>query len=190
MLTLPFRNLAAARNNYLNMAASKEYNKVDLRKQELLALATKIEGLEAQLSRQNTALATSGGGDGGTNASSGFDRNLIPGTSIELWRVSKQGVSIAIDGKTYWWCEKHVDPAGRWNGVYATHKPENHGAVVARRCGKREKRREDSDNKDDKPAGGNLVITQQLKEVLCSKHMVSDADADKICNDICSQPKE
>ena len=31
------------------MVASKEYNKVDLRKQELLVLTTKIEGMEAQL---------------------------------------------------------------------------------------------------------------------------------------------
>ena len=44
----------AARNKYLNMVASKEYNKVDVRKQELLALTTKIAGLEVQL-RQNTA---------------------------------------------------------------------------------------------------------------------------------------
>ena len=114
ILTLPFsRFVAAAHNKYLNMVASKEYNKVDLRKQELLALATKIEGLEAQLSRQNTALATSGGDGGGTNAASGLNRNLITGTSIVRWRVTKQGVSITIDGKTYWWCEKHVDPADR-----------------------------------------------------------------------------
>ena len=134
-----------------------------------MALATKTEGPEAQLGRQNTALATSGGGDGGTNASSGFDRNLIPGTSIERRRVTKQGAPITIDGKTYWWCEKHIDPAGHWNGMYTTHKPEDHDAVVARRRGKRKKHRQDSDNKDDKPAGGNLVISQWLKEVLCSK---------------------
>ena len=74
--------------------------------------------------------------------------------------------------------------------MYAAHKPADHDAVVARRCGKPEKRRQDSDNKDGQPAGGNLVISQRLKEVLCSKLMVSDTEADKICNDICSRPKE
>ena len=70
------------------------------------------------------------------------------------------------------------------------HKPVDHNAVVDRRRDKREKCRQDSDNKDGQPAGGNLVISQRLNEVLCSKLMVSDADADKICNDICSQQKE
>ena len=69
MLTLLFF-VAAARNKYLNVVAPKEYNKVDLQKQELLTLTTKIEGLEALL-RQNTALATSSGG--GTNAACGLD---------------------------------------------------------------------------------------------------------------------
>ena len=68
--------------------------------------------------------------------------------------------------------------------MYTTHKPEDHDAVVARRRGKREKRRQDSDNKDGQPAGGNLVISQRLNEVLCSKLMVSNADANEICNDI------
>ena len=181
--------MAVTRNKYLNMVTSKEYNKVDSRKQELLALTAKIEGLEAQL-RQNTALATSGGDGGGTNAASRLDRSMIPGTSVECWCSTKQGASITIDDKAYWWCEKNVDPAGCWNGIYATHKPADHDAVVARRRGKREKRRQDSDNKDGQPAGGNLVISQRLKEVLCSKLMVNDADADKICNDICSRPKE
>ena len=48
--------VSAARNKYLNMVASEEYNNVDLRKQALFALTMKIEGLEAQL-RQNTALS-------------------------------------------------------------------------------------------------------------------------------------
>ena len=127
MLTLLFF-VAAARNKYLNVVAPKEYNKVDLQKQELLTLTTKIEGLEAQL-RQNTALATSSGGGGGTNAASGLDRSKIAGTSVERWRVTKQGVSSIVDGKTYWWCKKHIEPAGRWNGMYVTHKPGDHDAV-------------------------------------------------------------
>ena len=73
---------ACNNNKSLNMVASKECNKVDSRKQELLTLTTKIEGLEAQL-RQITALATSGGGGGGTNAASGLDRSMIPGTFVE-----------------------------------------------------------------------------------------------------------
>ena len=96
-----------------------------MRKQELLALTTKIEGLETQL-RQNTALATFGGDGGGTNTLSGIDRSEFEGTSVERWRVTKRGASITVDDKTYWWCEKHVDPAGRWNEMYVAHKPGDH----------------------------------------------------------------
>ena len=158
-----------------------------------MALTTKIAGLEAQL-RQNTALAISGGGGGGTNATPGLDRRRLEGTQIKRWRIVKQGASIVVDGKTYWWCEHHVDPGGRWSGMYVAHKPEDHDAVVARRRAgrtKREKRRETAGDGGGTPAGDSLVISQKLKEVLCSRLMVSDEDADKICNDIiCSQPKE
>ena len=77
--------------------------------------------------------------------------------------------------------------------MYVAHKPEDHDTVVTRRRAgraKREKRRKNPRDNNGKPAGNNLVISQKLKEVLSSKLMVSDGDADKICNDICSQPKE
>ena len=118
----------AARNKYLNMVASKEYNKVDLRKQELLALTTKIESLEAQL-RQNTALAMSGGGGSGTNVVFGLDRSEFEGTSVQRWPVTKRCALITVDGKMYWWCDKHVDPAGRWNGIeWNVHRAQARGS--------------------------------------------------------------
>ena len=77
--------------------------------------------------------------------------------------------------------------------MHVAHKPEDHDAVVARRRAgraKQERRPESSGDDGGTSAGNNLVISQKLKEVLCSKLMASDEDADKICNDICSQPKE
>ena len=74
--------------------------------------------------------------------------------------------------------------------MYATHKPEDHDTVVTRCRTKLEKRYKDPDNKDNTPAGGNLVIRQRFKEVLCSKLMVSNGKTNEIFNDICSQPKE
>ena len=96
------------------MVAAKEYNKLDSRKQELMMLRTTIEFLETQLDEQKTVLATSDGGGGGTNAASGIDLNTIPSTPVQHWRVTKQGASICSShGKTHWWCEQHVNPAGR-----------------------------------------------------------------------------
>ena len=39
-------------------------------------------------------------------------------------------------------------------------------------------------------SSNKLVIKEKLKEVLCSKLMVSDADADKLYDDICGQRKD
>ena len=88
------------------MVTTKEYNTLDSRKQELMTLKTKIEILETQLNKQKTVLATSGDGVRDTNAASGFDRTAIPGTSVQRWRITTQGVLIVVDGKTYWWCEQ------------------------------------------------------------------------------------
>ena len=105
---LPFSSLCLllATSTYLNMVTTKEYNTLDSRKQELMTLKTKIEILETQLNKQKTVLATSGDGVRDTNAASGFDRTAIPGTSVQRWRITTQGVLIVVDGKTYWWCEQ------------------------------------------------------------------------------------
>ena len=39
------------------------------------------------------------------------------------------------------------------------------------------------------PSSQRLVVSQNLREVLCSRLMVGDEDADEICADICSQVK-
>ena len=39
-------------------------------------------------------------------------------------------------------------------------------------------------------ASQRLVVSQRLKEVLCSRLIIGDDDADEICADICSQVKD
>ena len=95
-----------------------------------------------------------------------------------------------MDGKTYWWCEQHYDNVTppRWSGLYVTHKPEDHDQKMAFRRSQKQKRNAGaSGGNTNGNNSSNLVISQKLKEVLCSKLMVSDADADGICNDICGQ---
>ena len=91
--------------------------------------------------------------------------------------------------------------------MYVRHKPEQHDAVVARNKARREKRQlqhtiDGGGNAGDGAASAakktanatqasdKLVIKDKLKEVLCSRLMVTDGDADKLCNEICGQGKD
>ena len=74
--------------------------------------------------------------------------------------------------------------------MYVTHKPEDHDAIMAKRYRNREPAGQTGGAGGASSSGNNLVVSQKLKEVLCSKLMISDADADNICNDVCGQGKE
>ena len=109
---------------------------------------------------------------------------------IATWRTINKGpMSTAPDGKTVSWCPQHVHTQGLFNGAYNWHKPEYHdickAALNARRAAKK-----GSDNTTDAttPAAAQQgtqkpAISQRLKEVLCSKLMLSDTDAGDICKE-------
>ena len=40
---------------------------------------------------------------------------------------------MVVDGRTYYWCPHHVAKDGSYNGLYDTHKPEDHDEVMKRR---------------------------------------------------------
>ena len=75
--------------------------------------------------------------------------------------------------------------------MYVTLKTEYHDKTIARRYGdKMSMPTVQTDGTGGRSSSGNnLVVSQKLKEVLCSKLMLSDADADNICNDVCGQGK-
>ena len=116
-----------------------------------MALTTKVETLQGHLYGRGGAVLTTagngGGGGGGDRLSHGndtlrLDMSYVEGTELYKWRIIKlhgDGPVICF-GRQYWWCSKHVDPQGRWNGMYVRHKPEQHDAVVARAKARREKR--------------------------------------------------
>ena len=191
---ISFHNLVtAARNKYLNMSAAGKYNKIDTKTTQLMTLTTKIEELQKKLNNNSSANTTSGDssqrGGGTTPSTPGLDRDKISGTVVEKWRITKRGASIVVDGKTYWWCDKHIDRHGRWNGMYVRHKPEDHDDFMANR-NRRRPAGQNGGATAPATGGNNLVVSQKLKEVLCSKLMISDADADNICKDVYGQGKD
>ena len=88
--------------------------------------------------------------------------------------------------------------------MYVRRKEEQHDAVVARAKARHEKRKilQDAgggggDTADAATKAANatqfsnkLVVKDKLKEVLCSCLIISDSDADNLCNKICGQGKD
>ena len=79
-----------------------------------------------------------------------------------------------------------------WKRVYVTHKPEDHDEIMARRYGdKKSTTATQTGGAGGRSSNGNsLSVSQKLKEVLCSKLMLSDADADNVCKDVCGRGKD
>ena len=76
--------------------------------------------------------------------------------------------------------------------MYVSHKPEDHDDIMVRRY--RDKRSttaaQSSGAGGESSNGSNLVINQKLKEVLCSKLSISDANVDNIWKNVCSKGKD
>ena len=53
-------------------------------------------------------------------------------SAIEAWRMKNTAPMVERDGKIWWWCPKHVIP-GRYDGLYVTHKPEDHEEWVQKK---------------------------------------------------------
>ena len=46
---------------------------------------------------------------------------------VKKWRtVKNKGETCEFEGTTFWWCPKHKHPHGYFDGLYCTHKPEDH----------------------------------------------------------------
>ena len=110
----------AARSKYNNMDACDEYSKVDPKDAKMLALTTRLENLE-KYTTDNTAHATTGGGNGGNNLQGAGSKNNNPTgnmtVQIATWRTINKGpTSTAPDGTTVYWCPKHVHTQGLFNG--------------------------------------------------------------------------
>ena len=74
--------------------------------------------------------------------------------------------------------------------MYVRHNPEGHDDYKANRYKNRKPAGQNDGAGGQASSGNNLVVSQRLKEVLCNKLMISDEDAEMICNDVCGQGKD
>ena len=83
-------------------------------------------------------------------------------------------------------------PQGLFNGSYNWYEPEDHDSCKAALNDRRGAKKGSANTTDaTTPADAQqgtqkLAIYQRLKEVLCSKIMLSNTDANDICNEACT----
>ena len=88
--------------------------------------------------------------------------------------------------------DKHIHPHGHFNGLYVLHKPSEHVEWKILKAQKKEKKSGGSSaapaaDKADNATADKLTVDSRLKEVLCSRMMLSDNDADKLCTEVTGQ---
>ena len=172
---------------------------IDPRETQMLTLATEVHTLRGQLASVNTTFKAP---DGNTdkpadhsNDTPRLDRMVLPGTVIEKWRTVQHGdgtTPVICDGKTFWKCNHHKDSVSRWTFMYIRHKEEYHEATVSKFTTKKPKT--EKANVTAIQSGNahinKIVAGNKLKEVLCSRLLLDDKDADDIFNEIHNDGKD
>lgn len=173
-----------ARSKYNNMSLRKQWNRVDPRDAELMALKTKVTLLEKKRAEPPTVLATTGNkkkkGKTSPNDSQ-LDTSKVEGTRMEKWRTVKEGDTLEAQGRTHHWCENHSVP-GKWNGLYMWHKP-SECPKVARAATAAQKSSASEKGEETDTAAGNLQLNNNLKTVLMSNLCLSAEDVDKLLSE-------
>ena len=173
--------IAEALTIYNNAVSANRWEYADPKDAKILALTTKVDQLEAQmkLSAHTTQKQNQRSFDAPNNSgnSNGHSKYL----TIDTWRMKKTEPMIQRDGKSWYWCPKHVS-LGKYEGLYVTHKPEDHDewAKNRNRFKKREKKEEKSSQPQEEGQEKSLALSNSLKAALLTRCDLSAAQADAL----------
>ena len=109
-------------------------------------------------------------------------------STVYKWRTEKKGETIVRDGTTYYWCPKHVHPAGHYSGLYyRDHKAAGDEWKKTRHWNKPNQKTAATTDasgsgapSNGNPANKKLTIANELKTAFASNLCVSEEDIDKI----------
>ena len=165
---------------YNNAIIANCWQTTDPKDAKILALTTQVEKL-LEMQTQKAAHTTQAPGTQNFR-----NTNRFQFTEIVDWRMKKGQDQITRDGKKWYWCPHHKIE-GKYDGLYVTHKPEEHNEWLKRKndCIAKKKRTKESQNygeEDKKPDedGSKLVITDSLKAALMTHMDISSEQVDAI----------
>ena len=178
---LPQELLMSAKQLYNNLARRGEWNKVNPKDAQIMALTTALRD-----SKSNTASTARTQGGKPTS-----DKPTVPGMdTLAVWRTKKVGDKIEKNGTTYHWCTHHKSEKFGYDGLYyASHDDAshaewkksgggNHARVFGAKSGSSALTTSSSSSKPT--SGKDLQISEALKAVLCTNFCVSEEDINKI----------
>ena len=167
-------------NNAVSAARWEEKNPKDAK---ILALTTKVDELLEQQQKW-VALAT-WQKQGNQNRSYGAQtHDKIQ--AIADWRMKKNSESLEKEGKTWYWCPKHVVP-DKYVGLYVEHKPEDHEEWKKRREAWRSRTpdsKKGADNDKKESESKKLVLSYTLKAALITRCDLTGAQADALLKEV------
>ena len=172
----PDQIIIASRTKYNNMSDDGTWTKVDPRDAQIMALSTMVENMKKEQKGGNPPQGNNGNGGGTaltTSAQEAFKNKTTNDQyldGVDRWRIKKGEESKEVKGRTYYWCPHHVKD-GKWNGMYVTHKPEDHRG---------KKLGSDTAAATQAKPASNLELQSKLKEVMCTNLCMSADDVEKL----------
>ena len=170
--------LMSSKQLYNNISRRGEWNKVDPKDAQILALTTAL--------KTDKPAPTFTKGD---QSSKFTGEKTVPGMdTLAVWRTKKVGDTLVKSGTTYHWCTHHKSEKFGYDGLYyASHDDASHdewkqsgGGNRARIFGANAKVSTSESTTKSKSSHKDLQISEALKTALCTNLCVSEEDIDKI----------
>ena len=118
---------------FINLKNTGAWKTKVSRNSRIIALTTQLTELKTEIGKLSASKATPKLDDG---KPAGGPAKYV----FQLWRLEKidnkaEHNMVERDGKTWYWCDKHRynNKGVITNGMYVTHKPDEHGAWINRR---------------------------------------------------------
>lgn len=159
-----------AKTKYNNMVKQKIWNKQSPKDAKIMALATELRNLKDSVTNYG----------GGKSKNSSTSKNLR--INIPEWRMLNTGPTKVVDGVKYWWC-KHHKLENVFDGLYMTHKPEDHSKWKEEKEKKKaEYKKKQADRKvsDTQKSGKKLQLSDRLKSAMVTNFCCSNEQAENV----------
>lgn len=169
--------LTTMESSYDNIEAEGGWKTTKAKDSKLIALATRVEELEKELTTAKSV--NNSGTNSGPNSNRGKQDNQ--NWEIDEWRKKKTlGNETTKDGKKYYWCPHHKNPnKGYPDGLYVTHTLEN-CRIAKKRRAKTDKEKSAATPASSSTSDQTLTMSDNLKAVLMTRCCLTAAEAESI----------
>lgn len=162
--------IMSCKQQYINISRRGEWNKVDPKDAQIIALTTALKDAGTKVVAPKNGAGTS---------------TKTEREQYFAWRTKSQGKTATWKGREHTWCPKHKKE-GVFDGMYYdSHTPETHDTWQAAMDAKYPKKGGAATTSANATAKNekSLIISDALKNALCTNLCVSEDDLAKIISD-------